>query len=81
MDYYIVEHETRGVFIEKWWDIDKPKYRFSWSKLRTDPAVAQFYNLSKALKLAGEIPKAYVMHVKTKPELTIRRVEPEKVND
>jgi hypothetical protein len=33
---YTIEHPMRGVLVEKYFDMLTPKYRFQWSKRRTE---------------------------------------------
>jgi hypothetical protein len=52
MQYFIVEHPTRGVYTET--DLNS-KPHFTWSKPRGDDSTAKYYTLEGAQKVCDEL--------------------------
>lgn len=70
MKYYIVEHPTRGCFVERELEpgvLVKWKYRFSWSCLRTAEKVQPFFDIAKAKAIVAEVKGAYVLEIDIGP--------------
>jgi len=74
MRYYIVEHPSQGVFIDRELEPGaeiKWKYHFKWSVLRTDTQVKRWYQPKQAIEIANEVPGAYVLIIEKGRSLTI----------
>jgi len=77
--YKILEHPTRGIFVE--FDDEERKPRFRWSILRTDPQAHAFYNEASIQRELARWPtkvreRTQVVDVDTTPRPFRMRVKP-----